>query len=625
MKVPSKFESPIDRLKRLAAEKRAIQQGTPASPLDTAAVIQANLEVLPNPVSEFLSTFNNVTLTERQKLGVTYALEGSSFCMTGAAGTGKTTTTRNIVSALIHSNKVPRLSITHRYLTSGTPGIVGCAFTNKAVQNIKRVMPADLQNNFITIHKLLEFQPEFYEEWDAAKQRYIKKMEFKPARNNLNPLPSSVKVLIIEEATMVSIELWNQLFDALPVCGTIQIILIGDIQQLPPVFGKSIFIHAMQAGIKVVELDKVHRQALDSPILELAHRVLSGKVIPSVELDSWNKTTDSGKLKIVPWKKELTPEMSVKKLGSFNRRKVKCPNTGAMLDRVEGFIPASIESGDFHPYEDVILTPYNVSFGVIEINRYVATYLAQSTKWNPGGNLVHEVIGGVNTKYFRVGDKVLWNKTEHIITDIKINPKYYEKETQLPSLTLDYWGNETDEHAQDAMLALLEGDTSGLGDAHAARIDKLLESFTIMNSGEEDAERVTSRQCSHIIHVSSEEFGDSTIETSGELGQLDLAYAITVHKSQGSEYRRVFFVTHKSQATMLFRELIYTAITRAKEELVIICPPNLFVKGITSQRLPGKTLEEKIAAFQRYLEVSKVSDTELPRGMALLIKDMEAA
>jgi ATP-dependent exoDNAse (exonuclease V) alpha subunit len=121
--------------------------------------------------------------------------------------------------------------------------------------------------------------------------------------------------------------------------------------------------------------------------------------------------------------------------------------------------------------------------------------------------------------------------------------------------------------------------------------------------------------------VESPEFGQSKVETAGDLAVLDLAYAITVHKSQGSEYRRVFFVTHKSHATMLFRELVYTAITRAKEELVIICPPNLFVAGITSQRLPGKTLEEKIASFQRHLEVSKVSSTELPKGMGLLVRE----
>jgi exodeoxyribonuclease V alpha subunit len=587
-----KVESPVEKLRRLARESRERREGVAAAPLDTTKIAEALRELqAPEP------SFNGVPYTERQLLAITYATQGASFCMTGAAGTGKTTTTRGVVSALIQSNKIPTLKITHNYLSSGTPGIVGCAFTNKAVQNIKRVMPKDLQGNFITIHKLLEFQPEYWEEYDAEKGKVVTKMEFKPSRNQNNPLPESLKVLIIEEATMVSIDLWNMLFDALPIGGNIQIILVGDIQQLPPVFGKSIFIHAMQVGIKVVELDQVHRQALDSPILELAHRVLSGKIIPGIELPAWNKETSSGKVTIVPWKKSLTPEIAVRKVA-------------------KDFLPKSIAEGTYHPFEDVVLCPFNVNFGVIEINRHIATYLAQSEKWNPEGNLVYEVIGGVNTKYFRIGDKVLWNKTEHIVTDIKVNSKYYEKDPQLPSQTLDYWGTETDEHAQDAMMALLAGD-SGASDAHSKKIDLLLASFDQL--ADSNGEKANSRQCSHIIKVQSNDFPESEISTSGDLALLDLAYAITVHKSQGSEYRRVFFVTHKSHATMLFRELVYTAITRAKEELVVICPENLFVAGITSQRLPGKTLAEKIAAFQRYLETSKVSSTELPRGIGLLI------
>lgn len=599
----TKPESAMDRLKRLGREAKQRANGTPANPLNSPAVVLANLEVLPNPIAASINEFNGVTLTSEQALGVSYSLQGSSFCMTGAAGTGKTTTTRNIVSALIHSNKIPTLAITHRYLRSGSPGIVGCAFTNKAVQNIKRVMPEDLQSNFLTIHKLLEFEPHYYEVYDDKQHKYVNKMEFRPGRNNLNPLPESMKVLIIEEATMVSIELWNQLFDALPVGGNIQIILIGDIQQLPPVFGKSIFIHAMQVGIKVVELTQVHRQALDSPILELAHRVLSGKIIPSVELDQWNKTTGSGKLTIVPWKMKLQPEMAVRKVG-------------------KDYLPKAIDSGAYHPFEDVILCPFNVSFGCDELNRHVATYLARSEIWNKEGHLVHEVIGGMNTRYFRIGDKVLWNKTEHVVTDIKINPKYYEKDPQMPSQTLDYWGTEQDEHAHDLMAAMLDGKSDELGAAHSAKIDLLLKTFSDLSDG--DSDKATSRQASHIIKVKSDEFGEASIETSGDLAMLTLAYAITVHKSQGSEYRRVFFITHHTHATMLFRELVYTGITRAKEELVIICPPSMFVQGITSQRLPGKTLAEKIEAFQRYLEISKVSSTELPRGMGILTRDMAA-
>lgn len=55
-----------------------------------------------------------------------------------------------------------------------------------------------------------------------------------------------------------------------------------------------------------------------------------------------------------------------------------------------------------------------------------------------------------------------------------------------------------------------------------------------------------------------------------ELGQLSLAYAITVHRSQGSEIPCVVLVLHDSQFTLLERQLIYTAITRAKKLLIVV-------------------------------------------------------
>src|ERR1700752_1626077 len=133
-------ETPVQRLRRMAAEARARREGVAAAPLDQTKIAEALQELAPPAVS-----FNGVPYTDEQQLAITYATQSASFCMTGAAGTGKTTTTRGIVAALIQSDKIPQLTITHRYLQSGAPGIVGCAFTNKAVQNIKRVMPKDLQ------------------------------------------------------------------------------------------------------------------------------------------------------------------------------------------------------------------------------------------------------------------------------------------------------------------------------------------------------------------------------------------------------------------------------------------------------------------------------------------------
>lgn len=54
-----------------------------------------------------------------------------------------------------------------------------------------------------------------------------------------------------------------------------------------------------------------------------------------------------------------------------------------------------------------------------------------------------------------------------------------------------------------------------------------------------------------------------------QLGELDHAFAITVHKSQGSEYRAVVLAAGRAPARLLSRDLLYTAVTRARELLVI--------------------------------------------------------
>ena len=55
-----------------------------------------------------------------------------------------------------------------------------------------------------------------------------------------------------------------------------------------------------------------------------------------------------------------------------------------------------------------------------------------------------------------------------------------------------------------------------------------------------------------------------------ELDEIELAYASTIHKSQGSEYRAVIVCLSLSDRGMLQRNLLYTAITRAKELLVVV-------------------------------------------------------
>jgi exodeoxyribonuclease V alpha subunit len=55
-----------------------------------------------------------------------------------------------------------------------------------------------------------------------------------------------------------------------------------------------------------------------------------------------------------------------------------------------------------------------------------------------------------------------------------------------------------------------------------------------------------------------------------DLDDLDLAYAISVHKSQGSEYKCVVVLLHTSHFVMLQRNLLYTAITRGRKCVVLL-------------------------------------------------------
>ena len=64
--------------------------------------------------------------------------------------------------------------------------------------------------------------------------------------------------------------------------------------------------------------------------------------------------------------------------------------------------------------------------------------------------------------------------------------------------------------------------------------------------------------------------GKEHIYTSENVRELDLAYCTTIHKSQGSEYQNVLIVLSTQHEAMLRRNLLYTAVTRAKENVAII-------------------------------------------------------
>ena len=68
------------------------------------------------------------------------------------------------------------------------------------------------------------------------------------------------------------------------------------------------------------------------------------------------------------------------------------------------------------------------------------------------------------------------------------------------------------------------------------------------------------------------DFGDGRVMVyeGADLEMLDLAYASTIHKSQGSEYQSVIINIQCAHAVMLTRPLLYTAITRAKKQVILV-------------------------------------------------------
>lgn len=556
------------RVKKLAAEEasKRSEAVSPTSGNSEPETIQQVAETPAHTVQSIDKYGNVITYNHDQRSFITLASSGKSVILNGSAGTGKTTCARGAITALIQSGLVPPLrEHDHKYLPQeGSPGIIACSFTRRAVSNIRRALPEYLAANCITIHKLLEYQPVNYETTDPETGESKTSMRFEPSRNDYNPLPPEISTIVIDEAWMVSEDLFQQIIHALN--HPVQFIFLGDCFQLPPVFGEAAVGHKL-GEYPTVELTHVYRQALLSPIIQYATAIKQGKPFTVPEI----KTIDAGehgKVTLHPWKKALDSEVACRTFAHF--------------------IKGAYDSGDYNPEEDAILIPFNKAFGTLEVNKHIANHIAKKES-----RLVWQVQAGFNTHHFSVGDKVLFDKEEARIIDIKKNSGYVGKSTAAPSRTLDYWG-----------VDLAAGSKNAEANATSESIEDIDAMLDMLSTFQDTEDRV--RAASHVITVQMDDSGEEIeIDSAAEINNLLLSYAITVHKSQGSEWRKVFLVLHRSHATMLQRELLYTAVTRAREELYVICEKDSFVKGVINQRIKGETLEEK-AEFFKALKGKKV-------------------
>ncbi|MFA6074945.1 MAG: ATP-binding domain-containing protein [Negativicutes bacterium] len=91
-------------------------------------------------------------------------------------------------------------------------------------------------------------------------------------------------------------------------------------------------------------------------------------------------------------------------------------------------------------------------------------------------------------------------------------------------------------------------------------------------------------------------YGNSVLVEIEGLRDIQLAYAITVHKSQGSEYLVVLLVLCREHAALLSRTILYTAVTRAKHRLIVIGSKAALNRAVENERSSRRwtTFETKL-------------------------------
>lgn len=487
----------------------------------------------------------SVQYNDRQNRAIELASLGKSFCLTGKAGTGKTTTLRAVMKALLECG------FTISEIGAG-------AFTRVASANIRRAVEKDpelaaqMMAQIKTIHAHLEFKPFFWDDLNTGKKR----MEFRPARNESNPL--DLKLMVIEEASMLDLILWDKWYRAMKP-NTIMI-FVGDLNQLPPVFGKSIFNYALNQ-LPIVELNEVYRQAGDSGILTNAYRVLDG-LIPESNKDC---QVVIGNAQVKTGQKKL----------------------GLSLGKTGGFFHKLYKNKEYIPSRHIILSPWNKrECGTKALNNWIAQFLGDERK-----AIVHEVIAGMNKCYLAIGDQVFVDKRLGHIEAITVNGDYQGKQPKPASVDLLRIG----EYRVGGGASLEDFESSGYEDIN---VDEVVEA------------EEKKMQASHVIYIrwddaDQEVEGADAVElyemrTAGEFAdaKFSLGYSLTCHKAQGCEWEKVFIVMHEDHykiGSFISREWLYTAITRAREKLVIIAKKDVLDRAVSNQIIKGKTIDEKIA------------------------------
>ncbi|MBM84468.1 MAG: hypothetical protein CMM47_00585 [Rhodospirillaceae bacterium] len=569
----------------------------PPAPVDTTAKVAPQL-------NKDQVTFEH--LNTEQKAAVQLAVAGESFVLIGAAGSGKTTTVKCILKALLDSGRLGKFEsgeYTKKFVKEGKLRVAIVSFTNQAIRNITEALQEELKCNATTLHNLLEFVPVEAEIEDDTQVTGVRTSQiFAPTygtawREAGGQILPAFDLIVVEEAGSVLLDLYECLESALPMDSNTQWIFLGDLNQLPPPFNDGI-LGFKQLELPVIELTEVYRNV--GIITQLAHRILTGKPIKDDEAQKLSRTEGEDSIKFTRYVKNWTPEVALK-------------NTGLLLQK-------RIMDYRFDPEETQVLIPFNKAFGTIELNKYIMQGISDRD------NLpVFEVITRFGKTYWSIGDRVLHNKLPYHITDIYKNDKYRGPKPLEASPYLTRWGQAKKGHREEVF---------GISDEqHEAEVDdmELEELMAQEYAATEDEE--TSNQASHTVVLTPVGDGMEVKLSTNAIGTLLPMYALTVHKSQGSEFPSVLLILHHSHSVAAQRETFYTGVTRARHHLEVMYSGNytgkyidnkysMLHKCLVNQKIKGDTLAEKLNHFRKkalaYIKAAKDPDSNIHRRFVSL-------
>jgi ATP-dependent exoDNAse (exonuclease V) alpha subunit len=334
--------------------------------------------------------------------------------------------------------------------------------------------------------------------------------------------------VIIDEASMIPMDLLGVLFRALDLNKVNRLILVGDPNQLPPIGPGRPFVDM----IAWLEADNERKKCLarlmeraryedyESQALQLADGYLRDDTSPGDDdmLSRVAREDVGGDLEVRYWRDSSQLEQQ---LAPAMRKHLR------LTDDQKSYIPFNASLGladDSQPINPVlaerwqILSPVrNHEYGTTEINRKI------QAKYR-GGMLNHSKRKGIKP----FGEQeIVW--TDKVMQAMNCRKTSYPK----GQAGLDYVAN--------GEIGLVVQTSEGTG----GRADSMKVQFSTQPT-------------------SAYYYPRSHVE-----GELELAYALTVHKSQGSDFDIVFLILPKNAST-LSRELLYTGLTRFRQRMVLL-------------------------------------------------------